>query len=214
MPATYRLLTYAGNVHALQSLIAARYNGIEVEMPPFEMGKDNKTKAFLAKSPMGKVPVLETPEGCICEAGAIARYVARIRADTNMYGASFFEAGLVDQWVEFAKNELVMPVGMWVYPILGFIQSNKANTERAQEDLKRALAVLQAHLSSNTFLVGSAVTLADIVVCCSLLNAFKLVMDEKFLAPYKAVVRWFTTCVTQPEFLAVLGPTKLCGQAG
>ena len=40
------------------------------------------------------------------------------------------------------------------------------------------------------------------------------VMDEKFLAPYKAVVRWFTTCVTQPEFLAVLGPTKLCGQAG
>ena len=175
-----KLHTYAGNVHALQSLIVARYNGVEIELPPFEMGKDNKTKAFLAKSPMGKVPVLETPEGCICEAGAIARYVARIRADTNMYGSSFFEAGLVDQWVEFAKNELVMPVGMWVYPILGFIQSNKANTERAQEDLKRALAVLQAHLSSNTFLVGSAVTLADIVVCCSLLNAFKLVMDEKF----------------------------------
>ena len=145
-----KLHTYAGNVHALQSLIVARYNGVEIELPPFEMGKDNKTKAFLAKSPMGKVPVLETPEGCICEAGAIARYVARIRADTNMYGSSFFEAGLVDQWVEFAKNELVMPVGMWVYPILGFIQSNKANTERAQEDLKRALAVLQAHLSSNT----------------------------------------------------------------
>ena len=77
-----KLHTYAGNVHALQSLIVARYNGVEIELPPFEMGKDNKTKAFLAKSPMGKVPVLETPEGCICEAGAIARYVARIRADT------------------------------------------------------------------------------------------------------------------------------------
>ena len=192
-----KLHTYAGNVHALQSLIVARYNGVDIELPPFEMGKDNKTKAFLAKSPMGKVPVLETPEGCICEAGAIARYVARIRADSNMYGSSFFEAGLVDQWVEFAKNELVMPVGtspnpdpdpdpdpdtnpdtspspnpnpspspspspcpspypnpspdptpnqvgMWVYPILGFIQSNKTNTERAQEDLKRGLAVLQA----------------------------------------------------------------------
>ena len=64
---------------------------------------------------------------------------------------------------------------MWVYPILGFIQSNKANTERAQEDLKRGLAVLQAHLTGSTYLVGNAVTLADIVVCCSLLNAFKLV---------------------------------------
>jgi len=94
------------------------------------------------------------------------------------------------------RNELVMPVGMWVYPILGFIQSNKANTERAQDDLKRALAVLQAHLANSTYLVGGAVTLADIVVCCSLLNAFKLVMDAAFLAPYKAVVRWFTTCAT------------------
>ena len=99
-----KLHTYAGNVHALQSLIVARYNGVDIELPPFEMGKDNKTKAFLAKSPMGKVPVLETAEGCICEAAAIARYVARIRADTNMYGSSFFEAGLVDQWIEFAKN--------------------------------------------------------------------------------------------------------------
>ena len=84
-----KLHTYAGNVHALQSLIVARYNGVDIELPPFEMGK---------------VPVLETAEGCICEAGAIARYVARIRADTNMYGSSFFEAGLVDQWVEFAKR--------------------------------------------------------------------------------------------------------------
>jgi len=66
-------------------------------------------------------------------------------------------------------------------------------------------------LLNNQFLVGNAVTLADIVVCCSLLNAFKLVMDAAFLAPYKSVVRWFTLCVNQPEFLAVLGPTELKG---
>ena len=77
-----------------------------------------------------------------------------------------YEAGLVDQWIEFAKNELDLPVGMWIYPILGFIQSNKGNTERAQEDLKRGLAVLQAHLTNSTYLVGNAVTLADIVVAC------------------------------------------------
>ena len=206
-----KLYTYAGNVHALQSLIAARYNGIDIEVPAFEMGKDNKMPAFLAKSPMGKVPVLETAEGCICEADAILRFVGRMRADTNMFGASFFESGQVDQWIEFAKNELNMAVGMWIYPILGFIQSNKANTERAKEDLKRGFAVLQAHLTANTYLVGNGVTLADIAVACSLLNAFKLVLDPAFLAPYKAVVRWFTTCVNQPEFLAVLGPTKLCG---
>ena len=77
-----KLHTYAGNVHALQSLIIAKYNGIDIEVPAFEMGKDNKKPDFLAKSPMGKVPVLETSEGCICEAAAIARYIARIGGAT------------------------------------------------------------------------------------------------------------------------------------
>ena len=74
-----KLFTYAGNVHALQSLVIAKYQGVEIEVPAFEMGKDNKTAAFLAKSPMGKVPVLETAAGCICEAAAIARWATRVR---------------------------------------------------------------------------------------------------------------------------------------
>jgi glutathione S-transferase len=208
------LFTFAGNTHALQSLVIARYNGVEIAVPPFEMGKDNKTKDFLAKSPMGKVPVLQTPEGCICEAAAIARYVARTRADTNMYGGSFFEAGLVDQWIEFAKNELDLPVGMWIYPILGFINSNASNTDKAKEDVKRALAVLDAHLLAHTYLVGEAITAADVVVFCSLLNAFKLVFDAAFLAAFPCVTRWFKTLKEQPEFLDVLGPTAMLTAEG
>jgi len=204
-----KLYTYAGNLHALQSLIIAKYGGIEIEVPAFEMGKDNKTPAFLAKSPMGKVPVLETPSGCICEAAAIARYVARLRADTNMYGASFFEAGLVDQWIEFTKNELDLPVGMWIYPVLGFIESNEANTAKAQQDILRAFKVLNEHLSTSTFLVGDGVTAADVVVAMSLLNPFKLVIEAAFVAPFPALVRWFKTCINQPEFLAVLGTSTL-----
>ena len=79
-----------------------------------------------------QVPVLETPDGCICEATAIARFIGRLRGDSNMFGASFFDAALVDQWIAFAKNEIDLPVGMWVYPILGFIESNAANTAQAR----------------------------------------------------------------------------------
>ena len=39
-------------------------------------------------------------------------------------------------------------------------------------------------------------------------------MDDAFVKPYPSVVRWFTTCVGQPEFLAVLGPTKLKASGG
>ena len=75
------------------------------------------------------------PEGSVRRSRwptCILRYVARMRADTNMYGSSFYEAGLVDQWIEFAKNELDLPVGMWIYPILGFIKSNAANEAKVR----------------------------------------------------------------------------------
>jgi len=210
-----RLLTFAGNTHALQTLIIARYNGVEIAVPPFEMGVDNKTADFKAMSPMGKVPVLVTDNGPICEAAAIARYIARMRPNENMYGNNFYEAGLVDQWIEFAKNELDLPIGMWIYPILGFIPSNVTNTEKAKDDLRNALKVLDAYLLSHTYLAGENITAADVVVSCSLLNAFKLVFDKEFMAAFPSIQRWFTTCIGQPEFTDVLGPTSLlCNESG
>lgn len=38
------------------------------------MGTDNKTPEYLKKNPLGKVPVLDTPQGAIWESNAIARY--------------------------------------------------------------------------------------------------------------------------------------------
>lgn len=99
------LYTDLGNFRAFKILIAAEYNSIDINIPEFKIG-DNKTVQFLKKSPLGRVPVLETPTGCIFESNAIARYVARIRRDTELYGVSFFESGLVDSWIDFAAHDI------------------------------------------------------------------------------------------------------------
>ena len=208
------LYTYPGNTQAIQTLIAAEYNQVDVQTPPFEMGTDNKTPDFVKKQPLEKVPLLDTPHGTINEPNAIARYVARLRPDTELLGRTFFEQAIVDQWIEFAKAELELPVGMWIYPILGFIESDDASTNRAKQDLKRALTALNNHLLTHSFLVGDSVTLADIVVACALLNPFKLVFDATYMAPFSAVVRWFRLCVDQPSFVAVLGFTNLLLDGG
>jgi len=36
-------------------LIAAAYNDVKIDVPAFELHKDNVTPAFLAKNPLGKV---------------------------------------------------------------------------------------------------------------------------------------------------------------
>merc|ERR1712066_649824 len=61
------------------------------------------------------------------------------------------------------------------------------------------------HLLTRTFLVGERISLADIVVCCTLLSVYKQVLDPAFRKPFVNVNRWFLTVVNQPNVKAVIG---------
>lgn len=203
------LFVEAGNFRAFKILIAAEYNGVSINIPAFTANESNKTPEFLKISPMGKVPAMQTPQGGLCESNAIARYVARMRQDTGLMGATFFESAQVDQWIDFCAHNIELPACIWFYPILGYMEANAAATDRAKSDLAAALAVLDAHLASRTFLVGEALTLADITIASTLVYPFKFVCDAKYRAAYGNVMRWFETCVNQPEFEAVVGKVVL-----
>merc|ERR1719354_1449483 len=90
------------------------------------------------------------------------------------------------------------------------MQYNKGQTDRAKEDVKKALEYLNNHLLTKTFLVGERISLADISVCCTMLSLFKLVLDPAFRKSYGNVTRWFSTVVNQPNVKAVLGDFALC----
>ena len=70
MAAPIKLFSAPGDFRALKALIAGAYNGVAIERPAFEVGKDNLTPEFLAKNPAGKLPLLETSQGCIWESNA------------------------------------------------------------------------------------------------------------------------------------------------
>jgi len=74
---TLTLLAPKDNLRAKKILVSAKYLGIEIETTDFKMGTDNKTKEFLQMNPLGKVPVLKTPDGPIFESHAILRYLAQ-----------------------------------------------------------------------------------------------------------------------------------------
>ena len=48
-------------------------------------------------------------------------------------------------------------------------------TEKAKEDVRRAMDVLNKHLLTRTYLAGERITLADISVCCNLLQLYQWV---------------------------------------
>ncbi|GFQ76639.1 elongation factor 1-gamma [Trichonephila clavata] len=68
-------------------------------------------------------------------------------------------------WINFAESEILPPSCTWTFPCLGIMQFNKQNTEKAKEDIKHVLKVLDDHLLTSTYLVGEHITQADISVC-------------------------------------------------
>ncbi|PKK16727.1 eukaryotic translation elongation factor 1 gamma, partial [Columba livia] len=175
--------------------------------PHFHFGQTNKTPEFLRKFPLGKVPAFEGDDGfCVFDSNAIAYYVS----NEELRGTTRERAAEIVQWVNFADSDIVPPASTWVFPTLGIMGYNKQATEQAKEEVRRVLGVLDAHLRTQTFLVGERVSLADISVVCALLWLYKQVLEPSFRQPFVNVNRWFVTCLNQPQFKAVLGEVTLC----
>ncbi|KAG6431957.1 hypothetical protein SASPL_103529 [Salvia splendens] len=86
------VLHSTANKNANKTLIVSEFNGVKVELAKdFQMGVTNKTPEFIKMNPIGKIPVLETPDGPIFESNAIARYVARLNPKNNLFGSSSIE---------------------------------------------------------------------------------------------------------------------------
>lgn len=205
------LVLHAGNTNknAFKTLITAEYTGVNVELVKnFEMGVTNKTPEFLKMNPIGKVPVLETPDGPIFESNAIARYVARLKADNPLLGSSLIDSAHIEQWIDFSSLEIDTNILRWFIPRVGFAVYLPQAEEAAIASLKRALAALNTHLASNTYLVGHSVTLADIIMTCNLTLGFSRILTKSFTSEFPHIERYFWTMVNIPNFRKILGEIK------
>jgi len=152
---------------------------------------------------------MDTPDGPIWESGAILRYVAR--QGGKLYGNNSYEASLVDQWLEWQTASLEPLRGAIVYPIVNSkVDYFPDAVEKAKEDLKKLLAILNTWLTTRTFLVGERISIADISLATGLMYLYTLVMEPAFRKPFGNVTRWFNLIVNQPEAKSVIGEVKLC----
>ncbi|CAH1127902.1 unnamed protein product [Ceutorhynchus assimilis] len=205
------LYTYPDNFRAAKALIAAQYSKADVKVAQnFVFGETNKTKEFQQKFPGGKVPAFEGKNGQLLQdSNAIAFFVS----NDQLKGKDDYEKAQILQWIGFAEGEVLPASCAWVFPILGIIKNSPSSQEafqRAKNDVRNALTILNNHLLTRTYLVGERISLADIVVASNLLNPYKYVLDPEYRKAFGNVNRWFTTLINQPQFKAVLGDVVLC----
>ncbi|XP_044838471.1 valine--tRNA ligase-like [Mauremys mutica] len=206
MPTLY-LSPHPDNFQNQRVLIAARYASTLPEV--VELPEQGLPLQPPASCPLPKLPALESRPG-VWVSGPAA--VAHLLCPERLRGQGPAGAALVQQWVSYAEGEIAPAACAAAFSALGLVEQSKQVVERAEAELRRALAVLDGHLKLRTYLVAEAVTLADVTVACALLLPYKYVLDPPSRAPYPNVTRWFLTCINQPQFQAVLGPVKLCEQ--
>lgn len=127
-----------------------------------------------------------------------------------MSGTNQADAAQVQQWINFGDNEILPASCTWVFPCLGITQYNKQETEKAKEQMKKALDLLNGYLATCTYLVGERISQADISLVCNLLLAYEYVLEPSFRGSFVNVNRWFTTLINQPNFKKHIGNFKLC----
>ncbi|KAJ7317306.1 hypothetical protein JRQ81_003468 [Phrynocephalus forsythii] len=205
MPTLY-LAPHPENFQNLRVLVAARYGRQEPKVvalaPDAKLGNTSFS--------LPKLPALETQAGIHVSGPAAVSYLLSTDA---MRGQGSEAGALVRQWISYADLEIAPAACAVAFSALGVSKQNKQVTDRAMAELRSLLKVLDNHLKLRTYLVGEAVTLADVTVVCSLLLPYKYVLDQGLRASFTNVTRWFLTCIHQPEFQAVLGSVKLCEQS-
>lgn len=162
--------------------LAIPYDWVELEI--FEGA--TRTPDFLARSPMGQVPVAEFAGGqCLAQSGAIMLHLAEGSALIPEEG---FARAQMMEWMFWEQN-LHEPSVAALRADVRF-RGKAADPEKIKRG-EACLALMNAHLADRNWFVGGALSLADIALVAYTRWAHEGGFD---LAAYPAVQAWVARC--------------------
>lgn len=186
----------SGNAYKVRLLLA--HLGLEHQRIELDLTKgEARTAQFLAKNPMGRVPLIELDGGeCIAESNAILWYLAQ---ETPYFPSKRSAAAQVLRWMFFEQNTLEPPLAgaRLLLKFSGKTLENES-VQKRRERAERALMHMELHLSVRSWFAADRYTIADI----SLYGNTHLAHDaELSLDGYPAIQSWLERVAAQPGYI-------------
>ena len=190
-------MTDSGNCYKprlLAAMLDVPFRHVEVS----SLDGGTKRADYLAKTPIGKVPLLELEDGRLLpESNAILAYLGE---GTRFIPADAFARTRMLSWMFFEQYshepQIVVRRSLMVYPEL----AASATPERLEATLqggRKALAVMEERLGAANWLVGETVTLADIALYTYTHRAEEAGFD---LSETPGVARWVDRVAGLPGY--------------
>jgi glutathione S-transferase len=196
--------TESGNCYKIR--LTAALLGTPIELRHYDIMKgETRTQEFMANvNANGRIPVLQVGARFIPESNAACYYLAE---GTHLVPSDRFDHADMLRWMfweQYSHEPNIATLRFWI----GWVGlDNLSQAQRLQVPVKReagdaALKLMNEHLGGREWLVGDALSLADIC-----LFAYTHVADagEFDLGLYPNVVGWIERVKAQPRFLPIDG---------
>src|SRR5438445_9990250 len=139
------------------------------------------TPDFLAMNPHGRIPVIADGDVAVWESHTILRYLAAKHGGGRFWSDDPAARARVEGWMDWSQTALQPDFLVGVF--WGFYRMPEAR--RDLPAIKRRLALcarhftlLARHLANRSFMLGDALTLADVPIAPNLLRYFNLDLES------------------------------------
>jgi glutathione S-transferase len=180
--------------------------GIEVPVVQVDIGqKANLEPEFLARNPLGRVPVLELDDGTtIAESVAICRYFEGEQPDPPLMGVDASDAALVEMWQRRMEIEVMNNITGCFRNTHDFFKGRIPQVPEYGEVCRgwagERLAWLDEVLADREFIAGDRFTIADITALVGI--DFGRVVDIRIGPDQKNLSRWHEAVSARPSAAA------------
>ncbi|MGE5303567.1 MAG: glutathione S-transferase family protein [Alphaproteobacteria bacterium] len=156
----------SGSPFAWRVMLALEVKGLAYESKLLEFSKgENKTAAYLALNPRGKVPTLKDGDFVVYESLAIMAYLDRKYPDPPLFGRTAEETGLIWRALSECESYMVSAGDKVVRPIFfGKGLDNVEEIQKAAQTLRQELKMIDERVADHQWLVGANLSAADIGV--------------------------------------------------
>ncbi|MEQ8506082.1 MAG: glutathione S-transferase family protein [Rhodospirillales bacterium] len=159
----------------------------------------NQDPEYLAKNPMGLIPVLEDGDYVIWESQAIVRYLLEAYGGDPWLPSDLKLRGQAHQWMDWYLTVMHPPMTVIYFQLIRATEEtrNEQALAEAKDKAAQLWTVLDKHLADKQFITGDTLNMGDIPCGCSAYRWHTLVPEGPDLPNLKA---WWDRMNVRPAY--------------
>ena len=174
--------------------LTAAVCGIQLDEKKLDFAKgEHKHPEYLALNPNGAVPTLVDGDFVLTESRAIMQYLASKKPESGLLPRDEQARADVTRWQFWDSSHFSPQLGTLAFQRIlkaafGMGPPDAAKVDEALTNFRRFAAVLDQHLDGRRYVVGEALTVADLTLASSLMYARQ---SEAPVAEFPHLQAWF-----------------------